>query len=423
VTDTRSLSVPGTHPGFLAAPAGIFLLAVLVRVLAVSLTVGWSGPAFAEPSSDSRIHMTLVQNLLAGRGYTLDGEPVASTPPLYIFFLAALYAVFGSPAWVRAVQVLLGATGCVVLYAIGRRIFDPPSAFLGAGLLALHPTAAYLAGLHLTENLFLPLLLLVLLEAHRLADHPSGWRAFGLGVLVGLGALARAVFLGFLPFLLFWFGLRWGIRNRLSYGVAGFVLGGCTLALLPWAVRNAVVLRAFVPVQSNGAVVFWAGNNPHADGGLVWPTSRTWTGPKPPDDGHYGWRDLSIPEENARYLHEALRWIREYPGDYLWLLVRKLGRLYGFSRAADKGALRVPLAVAVFQVLVYAAAAAGWILAWAQHKPVALLGGLVVFTNLMALTFSGASRYALPMVPSLGLFAGFAARNAWRWAEGGRCWN
>jgi hypothetical protein len=54
---------------------------------------------------------------------------------------------------------------------------------------------------------------------------------------------------------------------------------------------------------------------------------------------------------------------------------------------------------------------------------VALLGGLVVFTNLMALTFSGASRYALPMVPSLGLFAGFAARNAWRWAEGGRCWN
>ncbi|MDR7415131.1 MAG: glycosyltransferase family 39 protein [Armatimonadota bacterium] len=417
MTGTRSLSFLGSRPGSLAVPAGVFLLAVLVRVLAVSLTVGWPAPASAEPSSDSRIHMTLVQNLLSGRGYALDGEPVASTPPLYVFFLAALYAVFGSPVWVRAAQVLLGAAGCVVLYTIGRRIFDPATALLSAGLLALHPATAYLAGLHLTENLFLPLLLLVLLQAQHLADRLSAGRAFGLGVLVGLGALVRAVFLGFLPFLLFWAWLRVRGRGAPRYRVFGLVMAGCALVLLPWTVRNAVVLRAFVPVQSNGAMVFWAGNNPHADGGLVWPTRRTWTGGRPPDDGHYGWRDLGVSEENARYLQEALRWIREHPGDYLRLLGRKLARLYGFSRATDDQGLEVPLGVAVFQGLLYVAAAAGWTLAWARRKSVALLGWLVVFTNLMALVFSGASRYALPMVPSLVLFAGFTLRNAWRWAE------
>ncbi|MDR5708475.1 MAG: glycosyltransferase family 39 protein [Armatimonadota bacterium] len=419
MTGVRSAPPASVRQATLTLPVGIFLLALLVRTSVVALTVGWSAPASAEPASDSRIHMELTQNLLGGRGYTLDGEPVASTPPLYIFFLAALYAVFGSPVWVRGVQVLLGAAGVLVLYATGRRILDEPTALFGAVLLAVHPAAAYLAGLHLTENLFLPLLLLGILQAQCLADRPSAGGALGLGALVGLGALARAVFLGFVPFVLLWSALRWGVRNRLSYRTGGLVVAGCVLAVLPWTVRNVLVLRAFVPVQSNGALVFWAANNPHADGGLVWPTRRTWTGTRPPDDGQYGWRDLRVSEENALYFREALRWIREHPEDYLRLLGRKLARLYGFARATDEGELSVPLAVAVFQVLLYLAAAAGWILAWVRRKPVALLGWLVVFTNLMALVFSGASRYALPMLPSLVLFAAFALRNAWRWGEEG----
>ncbi len=415
---TRPLPLARFWAGSFAAPVGIFFAALLVRLAVVSFTVGWPTSAFAEPASDSRIHMTLAQNLLEGRGYALDGEPVASTPPLYVFFLAALYATFGSPVWVRAVQVLLGAVSCLVLYAAGRRVFDEPTALLGAALLAAHPAAAYLAGLHLTENLFLLLLLLGILQAYRLADRPSPRRALGLGILVGLGVLTRAVYLGFLPFLLLWFAIRWGVRNMRSYQLLGLVGLGCVLALLPWTVRNTLVLRAFVPVQSNGAMVFWAGNNPHADGGLVWPTRKTWTGNRPPDDGHYGWRDLSVAEENALYLKEALRWIEEHPKDYLRLLGRKLARLYGFSRAVDEGELRVPLAVAAYQVLLYLAAAAGWVLALWQRKAVGLLGWLVVFTNLMALLFSGASRYALPMVPSLVLLGAFGVRNAWRWAEG-----
>ncbi|MCS7173057.1 MAG: glycosyltransferase family 39 protein [Armatimonadetes bacterium] len=411
------MSLAGWRSGTLAVPLGVFLFAFLVRLLVVDLTVGWSTPASAEPASDSRIHMTLVHNLLAGRGYTLDGEPTATTPPLYILFLTALYGILRAPVWIRVVQIALGAAGCVVLYAVGRRLFDLPTALLGAVLLAVHPAAAYLAGLHLTENLFFPLLLLALLQAYRLADYPSAWGAMGLGGLVGLGALTRAVFLGFLPFLLLWCALRWGVHTQRSYSLAGLVVTGCMLTLLPWTVRNAVVLQAFVPVQSNGAMVFWAGNNPHADGGLVWPTRRTWTGSWPPDDGHYGWRDLGVVEEARIYFREAFRWIREHPGDYLRLLGRKLARLYGFSRAADEGGLSVPLGIAVFQVLLYPAAAVGWLLAWARRKPVGLLGWLVVFTNLVALVFSGASRYALPMVPSLVLFAAFALRSVWRWTE------
>jgi 4-amino-4-deoxy-L-arabinose transferase-like glycosyltransferase len=398
---------------------GIFLVAVLVRLVVAAATVGFGTPADAEPASDSRIHMQIVRSLLAGGGYALDGEPVASTPPLYVFFLAGLYGLGATPAAVRVLQALLGACGCLLLYAAGRRIFDEFTGLVAAGLLAVHPAASYLAGLHLTENLFLPLLLLVVLQAHRTGLRPTLPNALVLGGLAGLAALARAAFLAFLPFLFWWAIATWGARSRVTYRTAALAGVGCALVLLPWTVRNAVVLGAFVPVQSNGAMVFWAGNNPHAEGGLVWPTRRTWTGDRPPDDGHYGWRDLSVSQENALYLREAVRWIREHPQDYLRLVGRKLVRLYGSSRATDGTELQVPLGVAVFQVVLYGLGAAGAWLAWVRRRLEAILVLLFVFTNLMAILFSGASRYALPMVPSLLLWAAFGVREAWRWAVEG----
>lgn len=409
---------PARFARFLPA-VGIFLVAVLVRLVVAAATVGLATPADAEPASDSRIHMRIVRSLLAGGGYALDGEPVASTPPLYVLFLAGLYGVGATPTVVRILQALLGAVGCLVLYAAGRRISDEPTGLVAAGLLAVHPAAAYLAGLHLTENLFLLLLLLFLLQAHRTSLCPSPLNALALGGLGGLAALARAVFLAFLPFLLLWAIVTWGARSGVAYRTAALAGVGCAIVLLPWTVRNAVVLGAFVPVQSNGAMVFWAGNNPHADGGLVWPTRRTWTGDRPPDDGHYGWRDLTVSQENALYLREAVRWIREHPHDYLRLVGLKLVRLYGFSRATDGAELRVPLGVAVFQVVLYGLAALGAWLAWVRRRLEAILILLFVFTNLTAILFSGASRYAVPMVPSLVLCTALAVREAWRWAVEG----
>jgi 4-amino-4-deoxy-L-arabinose transferase-like glycosyltransferase len=400
------------------ALAGVFLLALVVRLLVAGLTVGLDTPAVWEPASDSRIHLQIVESLLSGKGYSQDGIPVATTPPLYVLFLAGLYGAGATPGVVRGLQALLGAAACLLVYLVGRKMFDGQVALLAALLLAVHPAYSYVAGLHLTENAFLPLLLLALLCAARLSPRPSAREAVVLGAAAGLGSLARAAFLGFLPLLLAWIVLRHGPRWAGAYRTAVLVFLGFAAVLAPWTLRNALVLRAFVPVQSNGALVFWAGNNPHADGGLVWPTSRTWTGPKPPDDGRYGWRDLTVAQENAVYFREALRWIRENPGDYLRLLGKKLARLYGFTRATDGTALDAPVAAQAFQLGLYGFAAAGACLPAARRGPAPLLFLLFAFTNATALVFSGASRYALPMVPSLVLWAALAVREVHRFAFG-----
>ncbi len=398
--------------------ATIFLFAFLVRVVVIAGTVGFHTVAAAEPTSDSRIHIALVENLLGGRGYGFD-EPTGITPPLYIFFLAALYRLFDSPAAVRLVQTAMAAGGCVLLYAIGRRLFTHTTALAAAGLLSVYPLAAYLAGLHLTENLFLLLVLAAMWQALRVEERPTVWSAVGLGALAGLAALTRAVFLAFLPFLVLWAMIVWGARARRAYAVAATVVLTALAVISPWTVRNYLVFNTFVPVQSNGGMVFWAGNNPNADGGMVWPTARTWTATRPPNDGWYGWRDLTLAEENSLYMRTALAWIAENPGAYLQLLVRKLVRLYGVTRAADDHSLHVPLVVWAVQVGFLLAAVAGLFMTFGSWKRLALPLLLVVFVNITTLLFSGATRYAVPMLPSLALFAGFTATAAWdRLAKG-----
>jgi 4-amino-4-deoxy-L-arabinose transferase-like glycosyltransferase len=399
----------------------IFLFAVLVRVAVVGGTVGFHTPASAEPASDSRIHIMLVENLLAGRGYSLDG-PTGITPPLYVFFLAALYRILGDPAAVRLVQIVLAAAACVVLYAIVRRVRDPATGVIAAGLLSIHPLLAYLPGLHLTENLFLLLVLAFLWQALRVEERPTTARAAALGCLLGLAILTRAVFLVFLPVVLLWAAVVWGARTVRTYRIFTLTALAAALVVSPWTIRNYLVFHAFVPVQSNSGMVFWAGNNPGSDGGLVWPTRKTWTATAPPDDNMYGWRNLNVGQENALYVQTALAWIRGHPSDYAHLLARKVDRLYGLTRAADHQGVAVP-AAGFIQAGFLVAAVVGMCIALQSWRSFFLLFVLVAFVNATTLLFSGATRYAVPMIPSLVTFAAVAlsaANSRLRTAEAAR---
>jgi hypothetical protein len=284
---------------------------------------------------------------------------------------------------------------------------------VAAVILGLHPLVAYLAGLHLTENLFLFLLLLMLLQSLRVADSPTPFNLAGLGGLFGLATLSRAVFLGFLPFILAWAITLWGWRNPVTLRVFAVTTLSAMAVILPWTVRNYVALGAFAPVQSNGGMVFWAGNNAHSVGQMVWPTRETWSTGAPPDNGMYGWRSVSAAEENRRYVAAAVSWIREHPRDYLRLLVHKLERLYGFTQAADARELNVPLGVVVFHVALLIGALRGLVVTIPEWRSFSLLLGLIVFTNLATLLFSGGTRYSVPMLPSLAVLAATALVTGW----------
>ena len=68
--------------------------------------------------------------------------------PLYPYFLSLVYLVFGRDFMiVRVLQVLAGAASVALTFAIGKQIFRPSAALLGALLLMLYGTTTFYEGL------------------------------------------------------------------------------------------------------------------------------------------------------------------------------------------------------------------------------------------------------------------------------------
>jgi len=89
------------------------------------------------------------------------------------------------------------------------------------------------------------------------------------GFVVGVGALVRGEALTWvvLPVVMWWRIVPWRSLAR----VVLVAVATAAVVMLPWTVRNAVVMDAFVPVATNASETLWSGHNPDATGAQVYP--------------------------------------------------------------------------------------------------------------------------------------------------------
>lgn len=163
--------------------------------------------------------------------------------PLNIYLTAALLKVAPlSEAFIRLPTVLVGMTDVVLLYFVGRRVFDrEPLAITAAVLLALTPAHFIHSRLGVDHLYPLPfvigwlLCLLTFLERRRLAILFTGTAALGVGFYSYLAAvIMMPVF-----FMMTCAVLAWRVgRSARMYAAAtlGFVLP--LLPLIPWHLRH-----------------------------------------------------------------------------------------------------------------------------------------------------------------------------------------
>src|SRR3989338_5432811 len=93
VMDESAIAFKRRHALLLA---GILVFAALVRGYFFSRTSGQEiyAPWYRE-AGDAISYNNIAVNLVQGRGFSHDGAPTADRPPLYPFFLAAIYKTFG----------------------------------------------------------------------------------------------------------------------------------------------------------------------------------------------------------------------------------------------------------------------------------------------------------------------------------------
>ncbi len=232
-------------------------LVVVAAAAATRLFFVWSSAFLAGDSPD---YLGIAGNLLAGNGFAIyPTTPTMFRAPLYPIFVAASEAACGiGPACVLIAQVFLGAAGAWLLYVLGRRLLPEGVAFLGALLAAVYPHLAFYSATVLSETLIAFLLVLGTLAAHATLRAARPLRiAVVTGLVLGALALTSPRFALLPVAVAVLLALRGRDRRRLAMAVLG-IAAGFALAVVPWALRNAVVFRAPVPFTlGSQAISFW----------------------------------------------------------------------------------------------------------------------------------------------------------------------
>jgi len=408
-------------------------LAMLAVALVLRVAYAWLalGPD-ATPSSDPATYDTVAWNLARGAGFSL-GEgaasyPTAFVPPVVPWITSLLYRAIGHQFFAAVlVQCLAGSLVPWLLAALGGSLFGGSVGRTSGWLAAVHPLLVFFSGYLLTETLFTVTLLLALLLSADWVRTPRTGRALGVGLAWGIATLTRSTAL-LLPLLV----AAWGWRPLgLTLGSGGrarqlFVLAlGLALVVTPWTLRNALVLRAFVPVTTGAGGALMVANNP-----VTWDVPEARGGA---DSGTYRtalageFRGLNEVALDARA--RALTWtfmrerVRQWPAVALAKLARfwRLRAEGGGTGSWQRPGSPLELLRRFDPLLIWSALALpfglwGLVRAsmgarrWFQSLPL----WVIVYFSLIAVVFFGSLRMRVPIEPLVLLYVGLGLEDARR---------
>ena len=258
-------------------PLFVVIAVALIARVAHFLFLRANDPSFAItiPGVDSNTYNQWAQKIVAGDWASRD-QPVFYYGPIYPYFLAGIYSLFGhSFALVHAAQFLLGVVTSGVVYVGTGQWFSRRVAF-GAGLfMALCPGVLFYEGTLLPEAISFLAIATFLCLLGLTQNHPQRLGLWGLtGLTLGVAVVQRANTLlcagGVALWVLLYFRQwKWG-RKALCFAI---FLVGLGLPLLPTLLHNRILGKQWVLVTSNGPNLLYIGNAHDADGTFVYPNS------------------------------------------------------------------------------------------------------------------------------------------------------
>jgi 4-amino-4-deoxy-L-arabinose transferase-like glycosyltransferase/Tfp pilus assembly protein PilF len=397
----------------------IFTLSLLVR--AVYFFQIRDNPFVQSPILDMQAYYQWAQRIAQGDWL---GDQVFYQDPLYPYLLAILLRIFGDHIpLIIALQLLLGSLLPLLVYLIGTRIFNRPSALLAALITAIYKPLLVYEGLLLKtflEALFLTLALLLLLLA---VERSSVRYGFVAGLTLGLGALARANFLLLPVPILVWIMIA---TPKFRRPLAAAFTVGVVLIITPVTLRNYLVAQDLILTTAQAGQNFYTGNNPANRSGVY--VRPPFVRPDPKFeriDFHHraevlAGRPLKPSEVSRFWFHEAWNYIRQEPGTFLALLGKKALLFWNAVEPPDN--INFYFLQRFSPLLELPLPAFGFI------GPLALLGILLALPiwrsslplYLTSLTYAASvipfyilSRYRIAIIPLLTLFAGHALYTLW----------
>ena len=297
------------------------LTATALGLRMVYLLQADDSPLFFHPIVDARTYVRAAIHLAEGQ-WLGPPEPFWQ-PPLYPYFLAGSFALFGEDYHLpRLAQALSGTAVCLLVFHLGRRAFSPAAGWIAAAAAALYGPFLYFEGELLPASLAVFLNALALTALLWAAAGRSTGRWLAAGLLLGLAALNVPSVLLFAPVALAWARLRAG-ASPAALGALGL---GLALAIAPVTLRNRIVGGEWVPISYNAGINFYIGNNPDSERTTRIRPGRDWQ-----ELTEMPGREAGITAKGAssRYFFgRSLEYLAGDPGGYLVLQLRKLHQFW-----------------------------------------------------------------------------------------------
>ncbi len=440
----------------LVALALIATLGLACRAVAVVHPV-------ADPADDSHAYYALAKSLYEEGSY---GEPTfrdsSDWSPGAPWLYAGLFVVTGGPreGTIRILEALMGVATILVVFFLGWRLGGRWPALLGALGVAIYPPFIHSVGEIMSEPpamLSLPAAILAFLWAWDRTAAPnaagattpggkarrgSAWAWLLPGFLFGLTAMFRPEYtLVAGAFVVFAAG-RWAWEREWRLGTAaiGLMLAALLLPIVPWTIRNIVVLERLVPISTGGGKALYVGTFYPADGEYQRVKAilyKRQTGKSlPPQSQALNEVDpVPLFEKVAeRYPEEprdsALgkigkqnfsKWFGEHPLGYLGMTARKIGRMWssGVGESMDTTLGRA------IQIVLVALGIAGLVLLAIRRRwweTLCLAAPIVLVTAVGAVSLAAPRRNEILMTLIFPL-AGLALSTAATAVSSGRKWS
>jgi 4-amino-4-deoxy-L-arabinose transferase-like glycosyltransferase len=397
-------------------------------------------------------HGRIAENLLAGKGFSIEflgqAGPTSQQAPFYPLLLAAFYKTLGvhSAAAILGVELLQCLAGAALTLAVvwlGWSLL-PDQRGIGwiAGFMeAIHPSHLYMVT-HLQVAIWAALGLTLLLAIAASPRSKATWRGAALtGLVAGVLLLVEPILALALPVAaaLFWFGAYRAACNgphrgafaRASKQVA-LMAGVALLVITPWTVRNWLIHGEPVFIKTTFGYAFWQGNSPGSwgtdkvpkaaaeaarldnDGTLRGVERALWEARyvtvyiddlslKP--TGYRDFAGLSEPARSRLLLHRAWQFIHANPAVYLHLCLKRLQYFLLFDETNPKASHWLyRITTVVWLVL----AVVGALVSWPHRRRLwptyAVFLAVMLFHTLVIVS----ARFRIPVEPLSLLWAAAA---------------
>jgi 4-amino-4-deoxy-L-arabinose transferase-like glycosyltransferase len=401
----------------------------------------------ADPADDSHAYYALSKALYEEGSYggpEFHSEATSDWSPGAPWLYAGLFVITGGPreGSIRILEALMGVATILVVFLLGWRLGGRWPALLAALGVAIYPPFIHSVGEIMSEPpamLSLPAAILAFLWAW---DRKSAWPWLLPGFLFGATAMFRPEYtLVAAAFVVFAAG-RWAWERewRLGAAAVGLMVVALLLPILPWTIRNIVVLDRLVPISTGGGKALYVGTFYPADGEYQKVKAILYqrqTGKSLPADSQalnevaptplfnqVADRHPELPRDSALGKigkQDFSKYFGEHPLGYLGMTARKVGRMWssGVGEFMDSGLGRA------LQIVLVLLGLAGLVLLGFRRRwweTLCLAAPIVLVTTVGAISLAAPRRNEILMTLIFPL-AGLALSTAAAAVSSSRKWS